>query len=102
MAILNMCFGTKVNETLAKILSVLLSARLGESVGVHTDPYRIVTRAAPGHQPPADHGHLESDPLRERGSLIRLVIKTSSYLRWRFVYVAKKFGAVEKDADYRR
>jgi ATP-dependent Lhr-like helicase len=29
-----------------------------------------------------------------------LVIKNSSHLRWRFVHVAKKFGAVEKEADY--
>jgi ATP-dependent Lhr-like helicase len=31
-----------------------------------------------------------------------LVLKSSSYLRYRFVYVAKKFGAIEKDADYRQ
>ncbi|MBP8685952.1 MAG: DEAD/DEAH box helicase, partial [Methanomassiliicoccales archaeon] len=42
LAILNMCFGSKVNETIAKMLSVLLSARLGESVAVTTDPYRVI------------------------------------------------------------
>jgi ATP-dependent Lhr-like helicase len=102
MAILNMCFGTKVNETVSKILSVLLSARLGESVGVHTDPYRIVIEL------PRDiNSQIIIDTLRSIKSegvesLIRLVLKSSSYLRYRFVFVAKKFGAIEKDADYRQ
>ncbi len=101
MAILNMCYGSRVNETIAKMLSVLLTARLGESVGVHTDPYRIVIEL------PRDIKHsliidtLKSIKSEGVESLVRLVLKGSSYLRWRFVYVAKKFGAIEKDADYR-
>ncbi len=102
LAILNMCFGTKINETVSKILSVLLSARLGESVGVHTDPYRIVIELPRDINPQMIMDTLKS--IRSDGveSLIRLVLKSSSYLRYRFVYVAKKFGAIEKDADYRQ
>src|SRR5438445_752229 len=40
--IVNACFGSKVNETLAQLISSLISARFGQSVGVQTDPYRIV------------------------------------------------------------
>lgn len=102
LAILNMCFGTKVNETVSKILSVLLSARLGESVGVNTDPYRIVIELPRDVNPQLIIDTLRS--IRSEGveSLIRLVLKSSSYLRYRFVFVAKKFGAIEKDADYRQ
>lgn len=101
LAILNMCFGTKVNETISKILSVLMSARLGESVGVQTDPYRIILEFPRDIAPSLIIETLRS--IRSEGveSLIRLVLKSSSFLRWRFVYVAKKFGAIEKDADYR-
>ncbi len=101
MAVLNMCFGSKINETISKVLSVLLSARLGESVGVHTDPYRIVIELPRDIKPSLILETLRS--IRSEGveSLVRLVLKSSSYLRWRFVYVAKKFGAIEKDADYR-
>jgi ATP-dependent Lhr-like helicase len=102
MAVLNMCFGTKVNETISKVLSVLLSARLGESVGVHTDPYRIVIELPRDISPQTIIDTLRS--IRSEGveSLVRLVLKSSSYLRYRFVFVAKKFGAIEKDADYRQ
>ncbi len=99
--ILNVCFGTKVNETLAKILSVLLSARLGESVGVHTDPYRIILELPRNIKPSLIEETLESVKPEMVEGLIRKVLKNSSYLRWRFVYVAKKFGALDKDADHR-
>jgi ATP-dependent helicase Lhr and Lhr-like helicase len=101
IVIINSCFGTRVNETLSKILSILLTARLGESVGVHTDPYRIMLEL------PRDiRGLMIVDTLRSIKpdsveGLVRLVLKNSSYLRWRFIYVAKKFGAIERDADPR-
>src|SRR5256886_989604 len=42
VVIVNACFGAKVNETLAQLISSLVSARFGQSVGLQTDPYRIV------------------------------------------------------------
>lgn len=101
LAILNSCFGSRVNETLSKILSALLTARLGESVGVSTDAYRIVLELPrnPGKDVLLDT--LRSIRPDSVESLARLVVRNSSYLRWRFVYVAKKFGIVDKDADHR-
>jgi ATP-dependent Lhr-like helicase len=100
LAILNACFGSKVNETISKMLSVLLSARIGESVGVLTDPYRIILELPRDIKPSLIIDTLKSIKTENVESLVRLVIKNSSHLRWRFVFVAKKFGAVEKDADY--
>jgi ATP-dependent Lhr-like helicase len=34
-------------------------------------------------------------------SLIRMTLTNSTFLKWRFVYVAKKFGIIDKDADHR-
>lgn len=101
LAILNFCFGTRVNETMAKMLSTLLSARLGESVGVTTDPYRIIIDLPRDVGPDLIMDTLRSIRSNTVESLLRMVIRNSSHLRWRFVYVAKKFGAVEKEADYR-
>jgi ATP-dependent Lhr-like helicase len=100
MAILNACFGSKVNETLSRLISVLLSARIGESVAVITDPYRIVFELPRDIKPSLIVDTIRSIRSDNVESLIRLVIKNSSQLRWRFVHVAKKFGVVEKEADY--
>jgi ATP-dependent Lhr-like helicase len=99
--IINACFGTRVNETLSKIISALLSARLGESVGASTDPYRIILQ-----MPRNVGGDLVLDAFSSIKpgmveSLARLTIVNSTFLRWRFVYVAKKFGIIEKSADHR-
>jgi ATP-dependent Lhr-like helicase len=101
LIVINACFGSLVNETFAKILSALLSARLGETVGVTSDPYRIILELPRDIRP-----HDVVDTMRSIKSdrvepLIRLVMKNSSHLRWKFVFVAKKFGVVEKQADYR-
>ncbi len=101
MAIINCCFGSRVNETLGKIYSALLSARLGESIGVTADPYRIILELP---------RHVDRDTMMNTirtvkpgtiEALARMTITNSSFLRWRFVYVAKKFGIVEKEADHR-
>jgi len=101
LVIINACFGTRVNETLSKMLSILLTARLGESLRAHTDPYRIILEL------PRDLGsQVIVDALRSIRpesveSLVRLVLRSSSYLKWRFIYVAKKFGVIERGADHR-
>ncbi len=101
IAIINCCFGTKVNETLSKIVSALLTARFGESVGVSTDPYRIIMELPRS----ISKEDLESTfKLIRPGTvedLCRKTILNSTFLKWRFVYVAKKFGIIEKEADHR-
>lgn len=101
MAIINCCFGTRVNETLGKIYSALLTARLGESIGVTVDPYRIILelpRNVDRRVLLTTWGSIRPGTVE---ALTRLTLPNSSYLRWRFVHVAKKFGIIEKDADHR-
>ena len=101
LAIINCCFGTCVNETLSKIFAALLTARIGESVGVSTDPYRIILELP---------RNISKDIILQTFTNIRpgtiealakMTILNSTFLRWRFAYVAKKFGIIEKDADHR-
>jgi len=101
MAIINCCFGSKVNETLGKIYSALLTARLGESIGVTTDPYRIILELPRYVDKEAMMGTIRSVRPGTVEALSRMTIVNSSFLRWRFVYVAKKFGIIEKEADHR-
>ena len=101
LAIINSCFGTRVNETLSKIYAALLTARLGESVGVSIDPYRIMLELPRNIGSDMVMNTVRSIKPGTVEGLIRLTINNSSFLKWRFVYVAKKFGIIEKTADHR-
>ena len=39
--VINCCFGTKVNETIGRLISAMLAQSIGESVGIYSDAYRI-------------------------------------------------------------
>lgn len=100
--VLNACFGTQVNETLGRILASLLTARLGSSVGLDIDPYRIVLTMP---------GRVRSEMVREVllaiepdhvPTILQLVLQGSTYLKYRLFHVARKFGALDKQIDYQR
>lgn len=101
LAIVNCCFGSRVNETLGRIYATLLTARLGEGVGMTADPYRVILELP---------RNIARDDIMQTvmsvrpgtvEALSRMTMANSSSLRWRFVYVAKKFGIIEKTADHR-
>ncbi|HVL87710.1 MAG TPA: DEAD/DEAH box helicase [Candidatus Thermoplasmatota archaeon] len=101
-AILNVCLGTKGNETVGRVLSSLLSARLGTSVGLDTDPYRVILtlpRAARGPLVKQALDGIDPDGL---DPLVHLIVTGSGYLRYRMLQVARKFGALSREADWRR
>lgn len=101
VAILNACFGTRVNETLSKLYSALLTARLGESIGTSADPYRIIFELPRNVGKDILMKTVQSVRPGTVESLIRMTLSNSTFLKWRFVYVAKKFGIIDKDADHR-
>ncbi|MEF8879477.1 MAG: DEAD/DEAH box helicase [Candidatus Thermoplasmatota archaeon] len=99
--VINACFGTKINETLGRLISALLAQRIGESIGVNTDAYRINLELP---------GRISVDKIKEillevkpesLSYLLRTVVRNSNYIRWELVYVARKFGALRKDFDYK-
>jgi len=96
----NACFGSRVNETLAQLISSLISARFGQSVGVQTDPYRIVLEVPRSVNPQQVVEILRPEDPDALEPLLRVILKNSAFLRWAFVYVAKKFGALRRDVDW--
>ena len=98
--VLHIALGTKGNETLARFLGAAIGRRLGHSVRTEADPHRIVLQA-----PILDADDIvrllkESSPeYAERA--VRDSVPGSSAFRHRFIHVAKKFGLIEKEADYR-
>ena len=101
LAIVNGCFGSRVNETLGKIYAALLTARFGESVGMTADPYRIILELPRNMKREDILQTILSVKPGTIEALSRMTILNSSFLRWRFVFVAKKFGIIEKTADHR-
>jgi ATP-dependent Lhr-like helicase len=100
--IVNVCLGSKVNETLGMLLSTLLAARVGESVGMRTDPYRIMLDLPLPMNPEIVKDILIDTKPEGVEDIIRMALKNSSYLRWTLINVAKKFCALEKKVDYKK
>ena len=96
LAVLNCAFGSRTNEALGKLLSGLIAARLGESVGVKTDPYRIFLHFPLSVRKEIIMEALETQP-EALPELMKKLLKNASYLRWEFLHTAKKFGVVAAD-----
>ncbi len=99
--ILHGCFGTKANETIARVVASLLTARLGSAVGVRIDPYRMVFTFPEGKGGP----ELIIETIKDLDSkhvipILEIVMKRTSMFKWRLVHVAKRFGAMRRDVDY--
>src|SRR5207247_11131913 len=81
VVIVNACFGSKVNETLAQLISSLVSARFGQSVGLQTDPYRIVLEVPRSVNPQQVVEILRPEDPNALAPLLRVILKTSACLR---------------------
>nr|WP_235855578.1 DEAD/DEAH box helicase [Methanofollis fontis] len=98
----NICAGHRANETIARVLSILISARHGTSVGIEAGAYRAVLRLPKGIRSAEVRDLLlETDPAHIPG-ILRLALRRTALFKWKLVQVAKKFGAIDADADYER
>ena len=98
--IVQCCFGTLVNKTLARVLGQLISEEYGEDVAVQEDPYRIVIQRIRGLSGEAVRRILLKLPdLNVRRIALDAAVKTGLF-KHRLVHVARKFGALAKDADF--
>jgi ATP-dependent Lhr-like helicase len=100
--VVNACFGTRVNDTLARLLSAFLSARLASEVGIQTDPYRMIFELPAPVRPETVADYLKKLEPGDVVKVLRLVLVNSSILKRELLYTARKFGAVEKDANFRQ
>ena len=99
--VINACFGTKVNETLGLLISAMLAQSLGESVGINNDAYRI-NLELPGRIPIDRVKNILINVKPESLEyIIEKILRNSQYIRWQLVHVARKFGAIKKDFDYK-
>ncbi len=96
-------FGSLTNRALAQLLGQLLSERIGYSVVVQHDPYRIFVQtmgAANADQMVTLFNEMRAmSDQAVRESLTRATVKTGLFKR-RMIHVARRFGALKKWADF--
>jgi ATP-dependent Lhr-like helicase len=91
-------FGHKVNRLLARVIAHILSERIGQSVAVHQDPYRIILEV--DSSPQAVEAVLRGLAGQDMKELARAAVERSGIFKRRLIHVGKKCGAIAKEADY--
>ncbi len=99
LCIVNCCFGSKINETLGQLLTALISARQGTAVRFTTDPYRIIMESSRRIAPNEVIEIINTFPASTLRPMLFKVLRNSSYLKWQFFHIARKFGIISADAD---
>jgi len=96
-------FGSLTNRALAHLIGQLLSEKIGYSIVVQHDPYRIFVQtmgAANSNQIVTLFNEMRA--LSDKAitdSITRATVKTGLFKR-RMIHVARRFGALEKWADF--
>jgi ATP-dependent Lhr-like helicase len=96
--VIQAAFGHRVNRLLARVLGHLISERIGQSVAVHQDPYRIVIEA--DVTPATVLEVLEELPKLDLRDATVKAVERSGIFKRRLIHAGKKCGAIAKDADY--
>jgi ATP-dependent helicase Lhr and Lhr-like helicase len=96
--VIQAAFGHKINRLLARVLGHLISERIGQSVAVHQDPYRIVIEA--DIAPTTVMSILEELPGLDLRLATEKALERSGIFKRRLIHAGKKCGAIAKDADF--
>jgi ATP-dependent Lhr-like helicase len=98
--IIHSTFGTKVNDTLASLLSAILSSKLGYEVETKSDPYRIMLSSSAK----IGKGHIESvfNDTYDFEPVIIASFTGTHHINWKVWMVAKRFGMISREAVYDR
>jgi ATP-dependent Lhr-like helicase len=95
--ILHSLFGTIVNETLSRFISAILSAEKGELIMTKSDPYRIIIR---GCLPEEIKKILFDYKPEDLKIILEKTLPRSSLFKFRFLHIAKRFGAISRRASF--
>ncbi|MDE1858267.1 MAG: DEAD/DEAH box helicase [Thaumarchaeota archaeon] len=96
--VIQAAFGHRINRLLARVVGHLISERIGQSVAVHQDPYRIVIEA--DVSPAAVLSVIEELHKLDLKLATEKAVERSGIFKRRLIHAGKKCGAIAKDADY--
>ena len=96
--VIHSCFGTRVNQTIATLLSTLISSRNGALVDSRSDPYRIALSSRGVISKMDIEESLQQDiDIKE---ILKVAVIGTHPLNWKTWHVAKRFGVINKDSKY--
>lgn len=98
--VIHSCFGTRINSTLAMLLSAMLSAKSGYLVDSRSDAYRIMLSSNGRILEKSVTDVLVDDYNLEE--IVQASLAGTHNVNWRTWCVAKKFGIVGREAVYDR
>jgi Lhr-like helicases len=94
--IIHSTFGNMTNEAISKVVTSKITEIIGESVVSKVDPYRIMIKTfIPAEK--IKNMLVNLDDIEKR---IKESIKRTSLYEYRFLNVAKRFGIINKYADF--
>ncbi len=96
--IIHSCSGSRVNNTIARYLGAILTAESGISVNIKSDPYRIMIQTKSKKE---DVEKILRNTTNAE-NVILASVERSSLFKNRFLHVARRFGAVRRDARFDR
>lgn len=99
--IIHACFGSTVNDTLAMILASMLSAKYGVNVATQTDPYRIALICQFKIEPETVALEISKFTPDDVEKVLVESLQTSDLFAWKHWHVARRFGIIERKADYK-
>lgn len=100
LVIIHACFGSLVNETLGRVIATLLSSKMGISTSISVTPYHIILSSESSIDARDVKDVIENLRKEDVLPLALHSVKNSSLYLWHFLHVARRFGVLEKNADY--
>ena len=99
--VIHSCFGNLVNETIATALATILTAKFGVNIATQTDAYRIAMISPHKIEPSLIANELRRLLPSELEPILNEAIERTDLFAWRNWHVARRFGAVQKTAEYK-
>ncbi|MEM2904176.1 MAG: DEAD/DEAH box helicase [Candidatus Bathyarchaeia archaeon] len=99
--VLHSCAGDTANQALGRALAAVLSGRFGIAVGVYMDAYRIAFMSGGLFSPEDVVKELSSLRTGDVRKILEATLPETSLFAWRVWQVAKRFGIVERGAEYK-
>ena len=97
--ILHAPFGSLVNETLGRLIASLVTVKMGASVLMRSDPYRITLQFPSVPDVESVRNVLMTTDPEHVYPILEITLKRSSLFSWKLAQVAKRFGAVTRDGE---